>query len=75
MPAPDRRWTLAYIAAFTLFLTAEISGIRTPGKGRTFTEQTRWAEAHLPGPAKWGTRIVILGLATWAGAHLAEGLS
>lgn len=75
MTAPDRRWTVAYVAAIGVFLTAEISGIHSRVEGRTFTQQTRWAEAHLPGPARWGARVVILGLATWAGIHLAEGLS
>ena len=74
MTAPDRRWTAAYIGAFALFLTAELTGLRGPRRGRTFTEQTRWAEQHVPGPARWGMRVLILGLTTWAGVHLAEGL-
>lgn len=74
MPRPDKRWTFAYGVAIAVFLTAEISGLRGPRRGRTFTEQTRWAEARLPGPARWFARVCILGFATWAGIHLAEGL-
>lgn len=72
---PDLRYTVAYGVAFALFLATEISGIRSGKPGRTFTSQTRWSEANMPGPARWGARVLILGVTTWAGIHLAEGLS
>lgn len=74
MSEPDKRWSVAYGAAIAVFLAAEISGLHGPRRGRTFTEQTRWAEGKLPGPACWVARVFILGFATWAGIHLAEGL-
>lgn len=72
---PDPRYSAAFLGALGLFLTAELRGLEGPRSGRTFTEQTRWVEARLPGPLRWTARVALLGITTWAGMHLAEGLS
>lgn len=71
---PDLRWSAVYAGAIGAFVTAELLAITGDRPGRTFTSQTRWVEASIPGPARWVARVTILGLTTWAGIHLAEGL-